>query len=59
MNDKFDQMYEDEEQRPEYALIEEVPSRKLANNMNAEPTAQLITFKSKLQQFQGVEKLCY
>ena len=56
VNDKFDQMYEDEEQFPEYALTEGTPARESGNNMNVEPTAQSqiktpITFKSKPKYF--------
>ena len=40
VNDKFDQIYEDEEQCPEYALTEGTRPRESANNVNVEPTTQ-------------------
>ena len=56
MNDKFDQIYEDEEQCPEYALTEGAPARESDNNMNVEPTAQPITFKNKPKKFNNVKE---
>ena len=38
VNDKFDQIYEDERQCPEYALTEGTRPRESANKMNVEPT---------------------
>ena len=40
VNDKFDQIYEDERQCPEYALTEGTRPRESTNNMNVEPTTQ-------------------
>ena len=51
-NDKFNQIYEDKEEYPEYALTEGTRPKESANNMNVEPTGQTqaktpITIKSK------------
>ena len=56
VKDKFDQIYENEEQCPEYTLTEGTRPRESPNNMNVEPTTQPqtktpITFKSKLKNF--------